>query len=131
VVVLGGRILRAALDFQELVSLGASPRQALDALRKQVESYGLSVVEAFASASVLAGATAVRLLPLSQLRLGMLLEEEIRNENDTLIVARGHQITDGSLQRLRNYADLGLLPKTEFRVRMPSPARGVSGSAAA
>lgn len=117
-VVTGARILSAALDFEELMSLGATPQQALRALRAEGRKYERRILDALTSAEVFNKRTDIRLVSLSQLRVGMILEDEVRNSKGTLLVTQGHEISAGSLQRLRNYATLKLLAKTEFTVRM-------------
>ena len=118
-VAIGARILFAALDFEELISLGAVPEQALRALRTEGRKYERRILDALASAEVFTESTDVRLVSLAQLRVGMILEDEVRNSKGMLLVTRGHELSEGSLQRLRNYATLKLLSKAEFRVRPP------------
>ncbi len=128
---LGGRILAAALDFEELLSLGATHKQALDALRKDGRKHHPKVLDALASAQVVATDSAVRLVPLRQAQAGMVLEENVRSKDGQLIVARGHELTNSSLVRLKNYKDLDLLAKKELRVRLaPSNGEGSSTRAA-
>ena len=130
-VMIGASILSAALDFEELVSLGASPQQALAALRSEGRKYHRRVLDALATAAIFTGKTDVRIVPLFQLRVGMILDEEVRSARDALLVTRGEAISEGSLQRLRNYAALKLLAKTEFRVQMPQQMDGLPEVSAA
>jgi response regulator RpfG family c-di-GMP phosphodiesterase len=118
-VVLGGRMLAAALDFEEFLSLGASRKQALDALKKAGAKYDKGVLEALASAKMPSTTDATQVLSVKQLRVGVVIQEEVRNIGGNLIVSSGHEVTEGSLQRLRNYAELGQLKKVEFSVHMP------------
>lgn len=116
---LGSRILAAALDFEELLSVGATHRQAIKAMRHDVGRYDSSIVDALATARDLTRESAMRLLSLGQLREGVLLEEDVRDRGGMLIVSRGHELTASSIARLRNYGHLDLLTKREFRVRLP------------
>lgn len=116
-VALGRQILAAALDFEEFVSLGATRSQALEALRKDVHKYSARILGALESAEPLFKSTPGMLLRVDKLEVGMILEEDIRNQDGALIVSKGHETTSSSLQRLRNYAQLDLLEKSEFRVR--------------
>lgn len=129
-VALGSCMLSAALDFEELISLGASRKQALEALRQEPRKYHPRVVEALATAGAHPAQDSVRLVPISQLLVGMVLEEDVRNVEGNLIVASGHQVTLGSLQRLRNYAELNLLDKREFRARVSKTPKTAGSSAA-
>jgi ActR/RegA family two-component response regulator len=122
VVVMGARILCAALGFEELIARGAVPQQALRALHAEGRKFERRILDALASAEVFTESTDVRLVSLSQLQVGMILQEDVRNCKGMLLVTPGHELSEGSLQRLRNYATLKLLTKTEFRVRMPTRA---------
>jgi response regulator RpfG family c-di-GMP phosphodiesterase len=120
VVDLGGQILGAALEFEELLALGATPAQAVDSLRRRERRYDSRVVEALATCRFDHQRGSVRLVSLSGLHAGMILAEDVRNRDEILVVRRGHVISQGSLQRLRNYAHLGLLEKDCFSVRVPT-----------
>jgi hypothetical protein len=91
----------------------------VEALRRREHPFATRVVEALASCSFDHQTGSVRLVSLSGLRAGMTLAEDVRNRDEILIVRTGHLISQGSLQRLRNYAQLGLLTKDRFSVRMP------------
>jgi response regulator RpfG family c-di-GMP phosphodiesterase len=113
----GGRILAAALAFEELLSLGATPKRALEALKKDAERYDLRVLTALGSAAALSQTPATRILTLAELQPGMVLAENVSNTDGSLVLPKGHEISAGSLQRLRNYGQLDLLDKAEFLVR--------------
>lgn len=118
-VVLGSRILASALDYGALLSLGATPGQAIASLRKDVKKYGAKVLNALATAGSSEPATSVVMLPLSELKAGMVLEEEVRNLDEKLLVGSGHELNDGTLAKLRNYVELGSLKQITYRVRVP------------
>jgi len=131
VVVLGGRMLAAALDFEEFISVGATCKQALDALKKEGDKYDKGVLEALASAKMSSSADVAQVVPVRQLHVGMVIQEDVRNAEGNLIVGHGHEVTEGSLQRLRNYAELGQLEKIDLRVHMPQTKSKAGESSAA
>ncbi|MBN1606128.1 MAG: hypothetical protein JW940_05820, partial [Polyangiaceae bacterium] len=45
----------------------------------------------------------VRELPIAALRVGMVLTREVRLRSGMLLVARGYEVTQGLLARLRNF----------------------------
>lgn len=126
---LGAAILAAAIDFEELISMGARPAQAIEAMRK-TSSHPERILEVLATASPEGRPAAVMVVNLGQLRPGMILCEEVRGENGMLLVSKGHVVTVGSLQRLRNYTDHGLLRHTMYRVHQPQREQGSDVSAA-
>jgi hypothetical protein len=115
----GGRMLAAALDFEQLLSVGATSKQALDALRKVDDKYDEEVLKALASAKKASGSDVVQSVTVRCLLIGMVIQEDVLSADDRLIVAHGHEVTRGSLQRLRNYDQLKQLKQSEFRVHMP------------
>ena len=131
VVVLGGRMLAAALDFEEFLSVGATHKQALDALRKERHKYDDGVLEALESAKMSNSADATQIVQVRQLRVGMVIQEDVLNVEGRLIVSHGHQVTEGSLHRLRNYAEIAQLKKVELRIHLPEAAPRASGASAA
>lgn len=117
---LGASILKAAVDYEELISMGARPSQALDALRKGSSRHEERILAALATARVEGRSSTTSLLSLSQLRPGMVLEEEIRSmESGMLLVPKGHVMTASSLERLRNYSEIGSLRTRTYRVSRP------------
>ncbi len=120
----GGRILEAALAFDELVSLGAAPKRALEALHKEGTRYDARVLGALATAAADTHGASTRILRLSELQPGMVLAENVSNADGSLVVSKGHEISESSLQRLRNYGQLNLLEKTEFLIGGATTADG-------
>ena len=48
---------------------------------------------------------------MARLATGMVLDEEIKNAQGVLLVARGQEVTSTLLMRLENFARAGLLAK--------------------
>ena len=99
---LGANVLRIAVDYEELESSGLTDSVALGALRGR-GSYEPSLLDAFSRAvGVGRSAPTVRELPLSSLRPGMTLADDVRTLAGGLLVARGHTVTDQLIERLAN-----------------------------
>ncbi|MFQ5506447.1 MAG: HD domain-containing phosphohydrolase, partial [Planctomycetota bacterium] len=111
---LGSRILTVALDFDDRISRGAGRRQALEAMTAQDPK----LVKLLADVELPGQSFVLRTLSIKELMMGMILEEDVRNENGSLVVAREHEITRSMLERLRNYAELGRISDS-IRVRVP------------
>ncbi len=119
---MGSRVLAAVLEYEELVSLGATPEQALEALHEDLPRFNLKVLNALKTVETHRPASVSILRSFDDMEPGMVLDEEVHeNGKQVLIAPRGHELTASSLMRLRNYADLGLLPKEKFRVRRAAP----------
>jgi len=127
-VVLGGQILATALKFEERISIGATRKQALDALGEPKREREKEIFEALRTAKIPEAGDDARLISVRELGTGMVIQEDVRNVHGNLIVSRGHEVTEGSRQRLQNYAELGNLEKTEFRIHLPEVASDEAAS---
>lgn len=127
---LGGRILAVTLEFDELLSVGATPKQAIEAIRQDCSRHDKKILDALSQIQSLAKNTNVILLPLGRMQQSMVLDEDVRTKDGKLIVAKGHELTESSLARLQNYGDLDLLAKSDLRVRV-AVSEDAEGSKAA
>lgn len=115
--------LRAAFDFDGYDSQGHTAAVALDSMRGRLDRYEPKVLDALAelraggSASPRAGAREVF---LSVLCVGMIFLDDVKTTNGMLLVARGFEVTQGFLERVRNLKP-GTI-KEPFRVVVRPPA---------
>jgi CheY-like chemotaxis protein len=95
----GAQLLKVALDYDALES-----REGLDALRtmRATDGYDPAVLDALTSLVEARRAEGVRELPLAAVRAGMVFAADLRLLNGTLLIARGHEVTAGLLERLSN-----------------------------
>ncbi|HVH45562.1 MAG TPA: HD domain-containing phosphohydrolase [Labilithrix sp.] len=103
----GARILKVALDFEELKTAGLSPDKAIERMRSQAESYDAVVLDALEELYVKTETTIIE-IPVTRLLEGMIIGADVVTKNGTLLVARGHEVTPGLVRRLENFgASLG------------------------
>ncbi len=103
----GAQILSAALAFDEFISLGAGHVQALDAVRKMKGSWDVGVLDALSSVTLPGQGKIAKMLTVAKLRVGMIVDADVRNKSGMVLVQKGHHITQGTLVRLINHAQLG------------------------
>jgi len=99
---LGAKILRLAIDFDELESQGIDPDLALATLRGRGDTYDPLLVEHLAA---LRGATAneiVTEITLEEIEPGMVFAEDVHTPAGALLIPRGYQTTPQLLERLAN-----------------------------
>jgi response regulator RpfG family c-di-GMP phosphodiesterase len=97
-------VLRVAVEFDELDSRGVPTQTALETIRGREGAHDPSVVGALARLrGAAAGAQEMRVRILD-LRPGMVLVEDLRARSGLLLVARGFQVTDGLIEKLRNFS---------------------------
>lgn len=108
---LGARILKIAIDFDRLKARGGSGRFALDALRQDKEHYDQALLEVFARSQGIGEENdAVQEMPLRQVKVGMILKDELRTKSDLLIAGHNFVVTETFLQRVK-HIDPALLNK--------------------
>lgn len=116
---IGARILLLTLDYDALVTQGHGTDVAVQTLRAKSTRYGEELVEKFAR-HVGAGASTdeIREIPLRLVQPGMTIMEDVRTHMGTLLVARGFEVSDTFLDRLRNFGS-GILAE---KVKVLAPA---------
>jgi hypothetical protein len=102
---LGSRILRIALDYDELESHGSGEAVAIAAMRGRDKDYDGDLLDRFAH--IVAGdqdqeRDRVSQVPLLALRAGMRLADDVRSTSGALLIARGHVATEQLITRLWN-----------------------------
>jgi len=99
------QILRLAIDLDALEAQGTEMPILLETLRSRADRYDGEVLTALLAAR---GATQqqeirVRELPISGLRVGMVVAEDLKMVNGALLVARGFEVTESFVERARNF----------------------------
>jgi hypothetical protein len=114
----GSRILKVALDFDALVSLGGTAEMVFAELQHRVGWYDPDVVAALRQALNVRQAYVIRETKVDQLRDGMVLASDVRSLQGTLLCAKGHEVNPAVRARLKNYVcNLGL--RGAIEVYMP------------
>jgi len=102
----GARILKAALDFTDMVSLGLPNDEALSRMRALPKVYDARVVNALSEALDRRTNSEIRGLDISELREGMLLVEPIQNAQGVVLMDKGQTITSAALARFVNFGTI-------------------------
>jgi CheY-like chemotaxis protein len=102
----GSQILAACLEFDELTTLGATGARALAAMGSRQGAYSPDVLNAMKSMHPMREGAIAKDVYVVELQDGMILGQDVRSKNDTLIVASGQRVTRSMIERLRNYHHL-------------------------
>lgn len=100
----GARILKLAVDLDTLEAAGRSSAEALATLQTCKGVYDTSLLEALEEEVARRTGAAIVELGLKQMKPGMVTVEDIRNKAGVLLVARGHTVSQGLLDKLHNMA---------------------------
>lgn len=96
-------ILRIAIDYDQLETKGLRSPALLVELRKRAERYDAQVLDALAMLRDRASAgPSARWVPPNELNIGMVFAEDVRSKTGILLAARGFEVTEGFIERVRN-----------------------------
>ncbi|MCX6630109.1 MAG: hypothetical protein NTW28_21025, partial [Candidatus Solibacter sp.] len=100
----GSRALKLVFDLDKLESEGIELTLACDTLRGRAGWYDPVILELLATVRNVQENSDIRKLPVSELRPGMILAQDVRNRKGILFVARGQEVTRGLVEKLRTFA---------------------------
>jgi hypothetical protein len=116
----GARLLKVALDLDVLEAAGMSAKDALQTLKERNGRYDPQILAALRTTLQDAKPKIeVRFLRLNQLTEGMILGEDLRSDNDLVLIAQGQEVNLAILIRLRQFARTSFI-KEPFRVLVPT-----------
>jgi response regulator RpfG family c-di-GMP phosphodiesterase len=124
-VALGAHLLRAAIDFDRLITRNRSQGETLAQMRQQAQDYDPECLAALAALVLPEGGMETRVLKSAELRPRMVVDQDVRSKTGLLLLARGQQVTPSVLGRLRAFgAKVGIAEPVRVLVEAPdvSPA---------
>jgi response regulator RpfG family c-di-GMP phosphodiesterase len=119
---IGAQILRASTAFERLVRQDMGFAHAVDILLAQTGEYDPALVAAFRELPVSGLPYEPRTVRIKDLTLRMVLNEEVRTTNGTLLVCKGVEVTDMLLARLWSFHERQAIGDS-IRVLVPVSAR--------
>src|SRR5262249_7758987 len=103
-VALGGQMLRLALELDRLLVQGVSFRAALGELQRHKDEFEPRLLAALDRAEDAKTGSTTKSVTVRELVTGMILDENVRAKNGMLLVARGQEVTQPVLERLRSFS---------------------------
>jgi CheY-like chemotaxis protein len=99
----GSQLLKVAVEFDALEAQGRSGAEAVSELttRADCDAEVVTALEALRGGGV--REPVARDIPLAALKRGMVFAADVRLTNGTLFAARGYEVSDGLLERLKNF----------------------------
>ena len=104
----GGRVLRVAVEFDAAISRGTKREAALTAMRQRSSDFDQTVVDSLRDVELPELIFESRIEALSDLRVGMILDEDLFNSHGLLIMPRGQEITPPVVLRLKSFGSQDL-----------------------
>jgi hypothetical protein len=116
---LGTRILALVLAYDGLIAQGVGIGEAVQTLRGRASRYGVELLEKFSThVGSGSGTSEVRTMRLGSVAEGMIMMQEVRTDEGTLLALRGLEITTLFLDRMRSFGP-GLLAE-QVKVLIPA-----------
>jgi response regulator RpfG family c-di-GMP phosphodiesterase len=116
----GARALKVLLDLDVLETKGCTPQAALEAIRERTGWYDSEIVGAVAEMrQVELRSRRVVEIEVTAVLPGMVLADDVRTVQGLLLVARGQEVSERLVERLRNSREL-LEPRQRVHVAIPS-----------
>ncbi|MFO0748465.1 MAG: response regulator [Myxococcota bacterium] len=118
-VVRAAHILRVAQDMDSQLGAGDSAEVAINTLRGRAGTYDPAIIELVASLYHATVAIEIREMPVRGLGVGMILADDVRFVNGTLLVARGCEVTETFLVHCRNARPGSIHEPVRVLIRRP------------
>jgi CheY-like chemotaxis protein len=109
--VFGAKVLKLAVAFDFLRIKLSSDSAAIANLGTRKSEFERELVDALVGARAVAGGMQSRRVSTLRLATGMVLDQDVRNKEGMLLIAKGQEITRAVLLRLENFANAGLIDK--------------------
>jgi hypothetical protein len=105
------KVLKLAVAFEQLREKFPAQGAALSHIRKRGNEFESSLIDTLTDLRPLEAAKQLRKVSTSRLRAGMVLDQEIKNGQGVLLVAKGQELTSALIMRLENHARAGAIDK--------------------
>ncbi|CCO22739.1 HD domain-containing phosphohydrolase [Maridesulfovibrio hydrothermalis] len=112
------RILKVCLDYDSLIQRQMEKQDAIDTLRLREGVYDVKIIDVLERGTAGEEGYVRREVALTDLRVGMVLDEALWSLDEVYIMVDGTEITEASLIRIHNFMKAKRLPDT-VRVQVP------------
>ncbi len=115
--VLGAKILKLAVAF-DLLRTKLSDIEAINHLGTRRAEFERELLDALTGMRAVGGGMVSRRVSTLKLATGMVLDQDVRNKEGLLLIAKGQEINSAVLGKLENFARAGLIDK-EIQALIP------------
>ena len=105
------KVLKLAVAFEQRREKFPAKGAALPHLRERSKEFEPGMLDILADLPPLEAMKQLRKVSTARLRAGMVLDQEIKNGQGILLVAKGQELTSALIMRLENHARAGTIDK--------------------
>lgn len=109
---LGAELLRATLNFDDLLRKGYSRTEAAHRLSREHKDLDARIFSALVELDPEVSGRTTRSCSIEELSTGMVLNQEVRTKEGVLVVAKGQEVTFAVIAKLKNFSKKGAIPET-------------------
>src|SRR5882762_7133784 len=107
---LGAKILRLTLAYEKLIHTGVPRSEAAHTLSRQNRDFSPEFFQALVTLDPNAEEGGIRKCRIDELACGMIIQQEVRTYDGTLLVSKGQEVTSPLLTKLKNYHAKSTIP---------------------
>lgn len=123
---LGAEILRATLAFDQFLGKGESKTQAIQNVNRRFQNLDPRITKALEELKIGTEQNELRSCSVQELTSGMVIQQEIRTQTGTLVVAMGQEVNVPLLLKLKSFYEEGALAGT---IKVTAPVTTAVGAA--
>lgn len=105
------KVLKLAVAFEQLREKFPAKGAALSRIRERSNEFEPVLIDTLSDLQPMAATKQLRKVSTSRLQAGMVLDQEIKNGQGVLLVAKGQELTSALIMRLANHARAGTIDK--------------------
>ncbi len=105
------KVLKLAVAFEQLREKFPAKGAASSRLRERSKEFDPGMIDTLSDFRPLEATKQLRKVSTARLRAGMVLDQEIKNAQGVLLVAKGQELTSALIMRLENHARAGAIDK--------------------
>jgi ActR/RegA family two-component response regulator len=105
------KVLKLAVAFEQLREKFPAQGAAVSRLRERSKEFEPGMIDTLLDLRPLEATRQLRKVSIARLRAGMVLDQEIKNGQGILLVAKGQELTSALIMRLENHAHAGTIEK--------------------
>jgi response regulator RpfG family c-di-GMP phosphodiesterase len=117
----GAEILRLTLAYEKLIRRGSSRTEAVHTLSRENKNVGPEFFDALVLLDPNAEQGTIRKCRVQDIVPGMIIQQEVRTSDGTLLVSKGQEVTSPLLLKLKNFQARRLVG-ADVNVSMPATA---------
>jgi ActR/RegA family two-component response regulator len=105
------KVLKLAVAFEQLREKFPAKGAAVSRIRERSNEFEPGMLDTLSDLQPLAATKQLRKVSTARLQAGMVLDQEIKNGQGVLLVAKGQELTSALIMRLANHARAGTIDK--------------------